>query len=378
VKEFATFTKTIKEMGNMLEAEGIKEIAMESTGIYWVPVWNILEDMGFSLTLVNPYQIKQMPGRKSDVKDAQWIATLLHKGLIRGSLVPSKRIRELRAYSRKYVKLQGRMTSVLTGMERLLEISGIRITSLASNISGKSIEKVFCKLIDGVSDPEELSKCIHRRIVKRHGKKAVLMSLGGNMQKHHRVMLKLAYDEYALLRQQVRLLEAEMSQICQEHYQEEMALLKTLPGVSEQSSMQIIAETGAEMNAFENSGKISGWAGLRPRNDESAGKMKSTAVTKGNKYLRRILVQCAWAASRTKGSHFKARYERLSARGKLSKKALVANARKLLVLVWHMLKNREAYDSSRQPAYSKAHLEQKIKYHQREIARLGAMCVKVG
>lgn len=165
VQDYATFTQTLCQMGMRLKSENVKRVAMESTGIYWIPVWNILEQMGFELLLVNPYLIKQMPGRKSDVKDAQWIAILLHKGLLRGSLVPSPTIRELRSYSRKYMKLQGEITSTLQEIERTLEMCNIRITSLASNISGRSIRKVVEQLINRNGRVEELEKCIHGRIL---------------------------------------------------------------------------------------------------------------------------------------------------------------------------------------------------------------------
>ncbi|MCC7575973.1 MAG: transposase [Methanomethylovorans sp.] len=165
VKEFSTLTSSITSLGEYLKSEEIEDVALESTGMYWIPVWNILEEMGFNLTLVNPYLIKQMPRRKSDVKDAQWIATLLHKGLVRSSLIPCKGIRELRVYSRKYVRLQQRLTSILQEMERNLEMCGIRITSFVSNISGKSVMKVIHALIEGESDPEVLAGHIHGRIV---------------------------------------------------------------------------------------------------------------------------------------------------------------------------------------------------------------------
>ena len=176
VIEYSTLTTSIRAMGAALLSEEVKEIAMESTGMYWIPVWNILEEMGFNLTLVNPYLIKQMPGRKSDVKDAQWIATLLHKGLLRSSLVPCKEIRELRTYSRRYVKLQQRKTSVLQDMERTLEVCSIRITSLVSNISGKSIMKVIHAIIEGENDPEVLAGYIHGRIVNKHNREKVVES----------------------------------------------------------------------------------------------------------------------------------------------------------------------------------------------------------
>ncbi len=157
VKEFSTLTSSIMALGEYLKSEEVEDVALESTGMYWIAVWNILEEMGFNLTLVNPYFIKQMPGRKSDVKDAQWTATLLHKGLVRSSLIPCKEIRELRTYSRKYIRLQQRKTSVLKEMERNLEMCGIRITRFVSNISGKSVMKIIRAIIDEESNPEVLS-----------------------------------------------------------------------------------------------------------------------------------------------------------------------------------------------------------------------------
>jgi transposase len=196
VIEYSTLTPSIREMGQALRNDKITSIAMESTGIYWIPVWNILEEMGFSLILVNPYLIKQMPGRKSDVKDAQWIATLLHKGLLRSSLVPCQHIRELRTYSRKYVKLQQRQTSVLQEMERMLEMCSIRITSFVSNISGKSVYRVIQQIVNGETSSEVLVNSIHTRILNTHKKEKVKESLTGFITEHHRFMLEISLQEY--------------------------------------------------------------------------------------------------------------------------------------------------------------------------------------
>lgn len=325
--------------------------------------------MGFQLSLVNPYLIKQMPGRKSDVKDAQWIATLLHKGLLRGSLIPCMEIRELRVYSRKYIKLTQRQTSVLQEMERMLETCGIRITSLVSKISGMSVMRVIRQVIDGQTDPEVLVDCIHGRIVNKHKRKMVVESLRGHITRQHRFQLGLALEEYELLgRQSARCLE-EMEKLCRQHYPRELALLQTLPGISLIAAMIVLAETGADMKAFVNSGKFTGWTGLRPRNDESAGKYKSTATTKGNRYLRSILVQIAWAASRTKGSFFKEKFTRLSLR-KGQKKALIAIARKMAVLIWNVLYYNEAYNPQKLIVYEPGKLQAKMNYHQKEFERL--------
>lgn len=365
VKEYATFTKDIKEMGKYLLSQNVKELAMESTGIYWIPVWNILESMNFNLTLVNPYQIKQMPGRKSDIKDAQWIAQLLHKGMLRGSLVPNKHIRELRTYSRKYVQLQGKITSTLNSMERTLEMCNIRITSLVSNNSAKSVLDVVKKIIIKEDSVEELSQCIHKRILNSKREK-VRLSLEGYIQEHHRNMLQIDYEQFELFVDQAHRIEVEMNHICKKYYKEELEILQTLPGVGKQAAMQIIAETGADMKHFENSGKLTGWAGLRPRNDESAGKMKSRAITKGNKYLRRILVQCAWAASRMKGSHYHIVFQKLIVR-KPKKKALIAIARKQLAVIWNMLYCKQKYNPNMQPVYNVNKLKNRIKYYQKQL-----------
>lgn len=368
VEEYSTFTQTLRQMGMYLKSENVERVAMESTGIYWIPVWNILEQMGFELLLVNPYLIKQMPGRKSDVKDAQWIATLFHKGLLRGSLVPSPTIRELRCYSRKYMKLQGEITSTLQEIERTLEMCNIRITSLVSNISGRSIRKVVEQLINRNSDVQELEKCIHGRIRNSKGDK-IRLSLEGVVGEHHRFILTLLNEKLYMLEKHSIHCRQKMEDIVSRHYQEESQRLITVPGINILAAMIIIAETGADMEPFYSSSKFAGWTGLRPRNDESAGRYKSTATTKGNRYLRTILVQVGWSASRTKDSYFKEKFNRLAMR-KSRKKALVAIARKMTVIIWHVLHDKQAYDPHKVPVYTKEKLMTSINYHKKEIERL--------
>jgi len=336
VKEFATTSTSIHNLGEHLQEQGVEKVALESTGIYWIPVWNILEAMGFDLMLVNPYLIKQMPGRKSDVKDAQWIATLLHKELLRGSLIPDQNIRELRSYSRRYIHLQHKQTSSLQELERVLDMAGIRITSLVSNISAKSVRHIIEQIIQGNDNPDELIKHVHGRTLKRHGVQKTKEALKGFVLRQHQFLLEQALEEFDFLEKQSEQCLSKMKELCQKHYSKELELLQTIPGISEISVLIIIAESGADMKAFENSGKFAGWIGLRPRNDESAGKFKSTATTKGNKYLRTILVQVAWAASRTKDSYFKEKFDRLCIR-KPRKKALIAISRKIAVVIYNVL-----------------------------------------
>jgi len=371
VNEFATFTENLREMAQMLTGEGVKKIAMESTGIYWIPVWNILEEAGFELMLVNPYLIKQMPGRKSDVKDAQWIAKLLYKGMLRGSMIPCKTIRQLRTYSRRFVKMQEMITRVNQEMERTLEMCNIRITSLVSKINSVSVLKVIEQVVAGNDTVEELACCIHARVINSKGE-LVKLSLDGHIEEHHRYSLSLSYEQHKLYTEQLHRLEKKMEELCKQYYSQEKKLLMSIPGISSQAAMQIIAETGANMQTFPDSGKLTGWAGLRPRNDESAGKLKSRAITHGNKYLRMIMVQCAWAASRTKGSHYKSKFEQLCIR-KSKKKALIAITRKLLTVVWHVLNESEPFNDQLLPVYDPKKIEMKMKYHIKELEKLEAL-----
>lgn len=371
VVQFGTLTRDIKAMGDHLKSIGIQEIAMESTGIYWIPIWNILETMDFKLMLVNPFLIKQMPGRKSDVKDAQWIARLLHRGMLRSSLVPNKRIRALRIYTRTYRKFMEQQSSVLLRIERTLEMCSIRLTSFTSTINSKSVLNVTNQIIAGEQNSEVLVRFVHGRILNRHEDK-IQASLDGFIPEHHRFSLELLMEQYKLLEKQIKMCESKMLDICQEFYHKELSLLKTIPGISNISAIFIIAETGADMRTFETSNRFSGWTGLRPRNDESAGKLKSTATTKGNKYLRSILIQCAWAASRMKGGYFKNSFDRLAVR-KSNKKALIAVARKLGVICWNVLYFGQQYNIDRVPSYDPQKIEARKKYYQRELDKLAKL-----
>ena len=368
VKEYETTTVNIRQMGEYLRNEGVNKVAMESTSTYWVPVWDILLSMGFELILVNPYQIKQMPGRKSDVKDAQWIAILLHKGMLRGSMIPCPVIQQMRTYSRKYTKLQEQKTRSLQKMDRIMVMCGFRISSCMSNLGTKSVMNIVTALIKGESRPEELIKLVYGNTAnKKSGK--LLSALTGNLKEHYRQQLEWEKEEYDLFEKHTEQCLQQMRRICKEHYSAEIELIKSIPGVSDVSAMIIIAETGGDMSVFENSGKITGWAGLRPRNDESAGKYKCTATTKGNKYLRSVLVQVSWAAARIKNGWFKEKFNRLAMR-KSRKKALIAIARKLLTVTWNVLYYKTPYNPQMVHIYDPQKVEAKINYHQREMERM--------
>jgi len=367
VKEFTTTTPSIRSLSEYLKSEAVKEVAMESTATYWVPIWDLLWDDGFELTLVNPLHIKQAPGRKSDAKDAQWIAELLWKKMLRASLVPPPLIQELRTYTREYRLLVQLRTKILTQMDRLLIMSGFRLSSCISNLDSKSEIAVIEALIQRKTAPDDLVKLVYGNCEnKKTGK--LKECLTGNMKEHNRIKLTTLKQQFDLCEKHIEMYVKLMKDLCDKHYKEDIDNLTTLPGVSKISAMIIIAETGGDMSVFANSGKFTGWTGLRPRNDETAKKFKSTATTKGNKHLRTIMIQVAWAASRKKGSFFMEKFLKLVLR-KSRKKALVAIGRKILVVIWHILSEKTQYNPNLAHIYDPVKVQNKIKYHEREIAK---------
>jgi transposase len=374
VKQFSTTTQGLSELSHWIQGEQVEKVAMESTGIYWMPVWRALES-DFKLLLVNPYFIKQMPGRKSDVQDAQWIATLLDKELLKGSVVPDKTIRVLRDYMRRYAQLQGQMTRCLQQIEKQLSRCNIKIASLSSTIGSKTVIDIVASICKGQYQPEQLLKLVHGRIRNKHGEK-VKQALEGIIDEHDIFLLRQIYADYIHIHDQCEALVDQAQKVAEEYYQQEIALLQTIPGIKKLSAIIIFAEIGGKINLFETAQNLTGWCGLRPKNDESAGKIKSRSITKGNKYLRRILVQTGWAASRTRNCYLKTKFEQLSIR-KSSKKALIAIARKQLVIIWNVLSKNESYTEPRIDL-SPEQIERKKKYYQGKLEKLFKTIEKAG
>jgi transposase len=368
LKEYSTLTPDIEAMRDLIKEQKVVEVAMESTGIYWIPIWRILQGH-VEMKLVNPYFIKQLPGRKTDVKDSQWIATVLQKGLIRGSYIPGKHIQELRQYERRYVRTCEQVTRVEQEIDRQLHRCNIRITNFTSKIGSASVLGVVRGIIEGENTSEELIKHIHGRITNKH-KEKIVASLKGVVADSDRFILRHNYEELELLFRQQQECVKEMEQICDNLYKEEMKLLCTVPGIQKLSAMTIIAELGVDLKTFITAASLVGWVGLRPRNDESAKKIKSRKITNGNKYLRRILVQCAWAITRSKGCWLSGKFTELAKR-RSQKKALIAIARKLLVIIWHILSKHEVYKEYK-PKLSKEQKEKRIVWLEKQILNLQA------
>ena len=340
-EKFGVLTPELDRLRDLLVSHLVGEIAMESTSIYWIPIWRVLCS-DFNVKLVNPYFIKQLPGRKTDVKDAQWIATVLQKELIKGSFIPEPIVQELRLYDRRIFCLNRNLQRAEQSIDLILQRCNIRVSNYVSDIGGKSMQKVIDAIIQGVMEPEVLLSLVHKRTRNKHGDDTIKAALTGIISKADRMMLKLSREETLMYERQIEECYEQMREICSSYFSEEIELLETIPGIKEDSAMRMIAEIGVDMKAFLTASAIVGWAGLKPRNEESAGKIKGRKTLHGNKYLRVLLIQCAWAACRTKQSRFFYKYSTLSKRMNHNQ-ALLANARKLLVIIWNILKKKQSY-----------------------------------
>ena len=338
---FGTTTPELDRLRDLLVEHNIGKAAMESTSIYWIPVWRVL-DPDFDVKLVNPYFIRQLPGRKSDVKDAQWIATVLQKELIKDSFVPGPKIQQMRQYNRRMFVLNRNLQRAEQSIDLTLQRCNIRLSNYLSDIGGRSMRKVIKALTEGETHADKLLLLVHKRIINKHGSETIKASLTGIISLADQDMLKMGLEEAELYERQIQGCEEKLVELCRLNCSQELELLQSVPGIKEQSASRIIAEIGTDMNCFQTAASLVGWAGLRPRNDESAGKIKGRKTLHGNKYLRIMLTQCAWGASRTKSSSFFLRYHTLKKRMNHNK-ALMANARKLLVVIWHILADKKTY-----------------------------------
>ena len=340
---YGVLTHQLKDMCRTMKARGVTEVTMESTAVYWIPIWRVLEPH-FHLKLVNPYFIKQLPGRKSDVKDAQWIAECTLKDLVRGSFVPPERIQQLRQYDRRIFDLDAEIVRKLSKLDAVLQRCNIRLSNYVSNTDTKSYKDVVDELCKGVTDPEELIRKVHGRIVNKHGREVILASLTGVVSQAEKDAMRQLRAEINLAEEHKQECQGKMLSICKTYYPKELKRLMTIPGIKERAATSLIAEIGVDMTKFQTAAHLASWSGLKPRNDVSNGKYKSRRITHGNVFLRKTIIECAWAASRTKDcffSRFSYRLTQVCKKNKL--KVLVAVARKLLITVWHVLHDDKDY-----------------------------------
>lgn len=369
VETFETTTQGLERLRDWLAAYGCTHVAMESTGVYWKPVWHVLEG-SFALVLAHAAHIRNVPGRKSDVNDAMWIADLLAHGLIRGSFVPPTPVQELRDLTRTRKQLVREVAQHTQRLQKTLEDANIKITGVISDILGQSGLALLQALIAGETDPERLVQLTTGRL---KAPRAVLVeALRGRVRPHHRFLLKLHLDQIDALQAAVREVEARIGEST-EPYREAVELLDTIPGVNPTAAHVILGEIGLDMARFPTAAHLISWAGLCPRNDESAGKRRSTRVRKGAPWLKTTLVQAAWAAVRTKGSYLRAQFLRIKAR-RGPMKAILAVAASMLTAAYHMLRTGVVYEDLGELYFD---TRDRLKLVHRLVRRLGDLGVRV-
>jgi transposase len=338
VRRFSTKTAGLLELADWLRRWGCTHVAMESTGVYWRPVWHVLEEE-FELVLANAAHVRNVPGRKSDVNDATWIADLLAHGLIRASFVPPGAIQELRDLTRTRRQLIRQIVQHSQRIQKVLEDANVKLGSVISNVLGESGRRILKAIIAGETDPERLASLGSERL--HCSPEELVEALRGRLRKHHRFLLEQHLSTVEHLESSVRAFEAQI-EAALEPFRADVERLTTIPGISRTAAQVIVAEIGIDMGRFPTAPHVISWAGLCPGLNESAGKRMSTRIRNGAPWLKPVLVQCAWAAARSKDTYFQAQYLRLKSR-RGPKKAAVAVAASILTAAYHMLARGVAY-----------------------------------
>jgi len=368
VRSFGTMTRDLRALADYLQRLGVTHVAMEATGVLWKPVWNVLEGR-FTLLLVNPRHLKKVPGRKTDVTDAAWIAQLLQCGLLRGSFVPARPLRELRDLTRHRAQLAGEHTRVANRIHKLLEDANIKLGAVASDVLGKSGRNMLRALLDGQQDVEQLADMALGVLRKKIPE--LKLALEGNCTEHHRYMLGRLLSHLGYLEGQTEALSRRIAHRLADLLPAVLqSRLDKIPGVNRTTIENVIAEIGVDMSIFPDEHHLASWCGLCPGNEESAGRRLRSRTRKGNRWLRRALAEAAWAASRVKQSYLRSQFRRLAARrGK--KRALIAVGHSLLVIVYHMLKNNVAYSDLGADYFERLEPERLRRYLVKRLERLG-------
>jgi transposase len=340
VRTFGTMTDDLLALADWLTRQQVEQAAMESTGVLWKPIWNILEAHGLTLLLVNAHDLTQVPGRKSDVKDSQWIAQLLACGLLHRSYVPKRPQRDLRDLTRLRAQLHGEHTRCANRLHKVLQDANIKLSSVATDVLGVSGREMLAALVAGENDPAALAELARGRL---RGKIPELKrALRGQVTAHHQFLLNQLLDHLAHLEEQLAQFSGRIEECLRPFVDDDtLARLDAIPGVNRVTIENVVAEIGVDMRQFPTADHLASWAGVCPGNEESAGKRKRSRLTKGNVWLRRALAEAAWAARRKKDSYLAAQFRRLAGR-RGTKRALMAVGHTILRVIYHLLKDAAA------------------------------------
>jgi transposase len=366
VRTFSTMTADLLALGDWLDALRVSVVALESTGVYWRPVFNLLEE-GRTLILVNPQHIKAVPGRKTDGKDSEWLADLLRHGLLTPSFIPPQPIREVRELTRYRKTLVEERAREVGRVQKVLEGANIKLASVATDVLGKSGRAMLEALIRGEQDPAVLADLARGRL--RAKRPQLQLALEGRLVAQHRTVLKHLLMHIDFLEQSIAELEAEIEHALAP-FGQAVTLAQTLPGIAERAATAILAEIGTDMSRFPSDRHIASWAGVCPGNKQSGGKRLSGQTTKGNPYLRAVLTEVAWAISRTKDNYLAAQFHRI-ARRRGQQKAVMAVAHSVLVILYHMLREGRPYTDLGPDYFEHLEASRIERYHVRRLERLG-------
>ncbi len=367
IRQVGTMTADLLELSDWLRAAGVTHVAMESTGVFWKPVYNLLEGQ-CTVLLVNAQHLKKVPGRKSDVSDAEWIAHCLQCGLLRASFVPERPQRELRDLTRDRAVVAEERTRVANRVHKVLEDANIKLAAVATDILGVSGRAMLERLIAGEEDSAVLAELARRRL--RAKLPQLRQALQGRVTPHHRFLLRELLDHYDFLTQRLTRLSARIAEVLPPPFREAVQHLITMPGVQERSAQAIVAEIGCDMGRFASPAHLASWAGVAPGNHESAGKRMRGTPAKGNRWLRRTLTEVAQAAAHTKGTYVRAQFDRLAPRrGK--KRALGALAHTQLTAAYHMLATGTDYHDLGPDFFARLNPERLTRYYVKKLEALG-------
>jgi transposase len=339
VRTFQTTTAELLRLSEWLTENECTHVAMEATGVYWKPIWHVLDDGEFELVLANASHVKNVPGRKTDVNDATWLAELLAHGLIRGSFVPDTQTQEMRTLLRTRKQLVRENSRHVLRVQKTLEDANIKLDSVLADVLGKSGRAIIGALIAGETNPAKLANLADRRV--KASQEELREALRGYVRKQHRFLLRLHLNQIDSLAASIGTVDAQVAENL-EPFRTAVEQIVSIPGIKELSAQAIVSEIGLDMTRFPSDAHLISWAGLCPRNDESAGKRRSNRLRKGAPWLKTMLVQCAWAAVKKKDSYLQAQFQRIKAR-RGPKKAIIAVAASILTAVYHMLKDGTMY-----------------------------------